>query len=199
MRRRDAVALRQITRAREHEVFGDDAVAHDAALPVHVGEKRVQGVDALCEPAFEQRPFVMRDDARDRVEGEQPLVELVVLVEAEPHAVARELLVDARGTGHQIVHTRPLSPAPMRAGADDAHAANRPRPDPVRLRAPPRKEHLLLYMSDIVCMYTNCKRVVSCCAQPRVKVRRRSAQRLRLVRSSRKAAAISPRTKAHAL
>ena len=43
-------------------------------------------------------------DARDCVEWEQPLVERSVFLDAEFHAVARKLVVNARGVGDKVLH-----------------------------------------------------------------------------------------------
>ena len=92
----------EISRAREGEILGDDAVGDDLAIPVHVRQVQIEGPDALDEARLERLPGARLDYAGDGVEGEEPLVEGAVLVDAELHAVARELLVDLGGVLHEV-------------------------------------------------------------------------------------------------
>ena len=61
----------------EHVFLGDDLFLEDALLVVDVVQEEVQRADALLQAAFQQSPFVRRDDARDQVEGENPFRALV--------------------------------------------------------------------------------------------------------------------------
>ena len=100
--RGDSLALGEISRAREGKILRDDAVGDDLAVPVHVRQVQIEGADALDEARFERLPGARLDYAGDGVEGEEPLVEGSVLIDAELHAVARELLVDLGGVLHEV-------------------------------------------------------------------------------------------------
>ena len=61
---------------------------------IDVVQEKVERGDALGQAAFEQFPFVGRDDARDQVEGEDALGALGVAVDVEGDALAQEGEVD---------------------------------------------------------------------------------------------------------
>lgn len=131
-RRDDPLALGQVAGAREGEILGHDAVADDLLGAVDVGEVGVEGVDALREAALKGCPDVLLYDAGYGVEGEEPLVELAVLVQAELHAVARELLVDLRRVRKQALvhggigwHRPPLSVVVLGSGRAWPYGARR--------------------------------------------------------------------------
>ena len=73
LRRRDAVALRQVALRREHERLRDHAVAQDFPLPVHVADERVERQNPLPKPALDRRKIGLRDHARHDVEREDAL------------------------------------------------------------------------------------------------------------------------------
>ena len=85
--RDDAVALLQEPGGCEDELLGDDSVLDDAFLPVDVRQEAVEGVHALPQPLLEVLELLLADDPGDRIEGEELLVELPVLVDAELHPV----------------------------------------------------------------------------------------------------------------
>ena len=57
---------------------------------VNVVQEQVQRADALFQAAFEQGPFVGRDDARDQVEGKNFLRAAVIVVDRERDALRQE-------------------------------------------------------------------------------------------------------------
>ena len=52
---------------------GNGAVLEDLLVVVDIADEGVERVDALLEAAFNAFPFVGRDNARDQVEGKDPL------------------------------------------------------------------------------------------------------------------------------
>ncbi len=68
------------------QVFRDDAGAQDVARMINVAEEQVQRLDALLQAGFEDGPFPGRDDPRDHVERDQPLLRLGVAVDCEGDA-----------------------------------------------------------------------------------------------------------------
>ena len=72
------------------EVGGNDSGLEDVAGAVDVGEEEVQRPDPLLEAARQAAPFRPGQDARDDVEGDDPLFGLVVAIDGEGDADAAE-------------------------------------------------------------------------------------------------------------
>src|ERR1039457_1469288 len=51
----------------------NDAVLHDAALMINVGEEEIESRNALYEAALDSRPFRACDDSRQQIMGENLL------------------------------------------------------------------------------------------------------------------------------
>ena len=159
--RGDAVDLRKVAARRVDEVLGDHAVADDLLVGVDVAQKRVERVDALDEAPLQVGELLRADDARDGVVGKQLLDELALLVDAETHAVAGELLVHPVAAVDEfpevyvrveLLHRCPLASrlslprdAMRRRGTCSASVARRRRPSgrwgrivqPAETRPPP--------------------------------------------------------------
>ena len=65
----------------------DDAVGEDPSPMIDVFEEKVESGDALGESAFDLPPFVERDDARQKIVGEDALSSLVVAVNSKSDAL----------------------------------------------------------------------------------------------------------------
>ncbi len=89
-RRRDADHLAPQVARREDELLRDDALVEDALLAVEVAEEPIERLNPLCEPTLDVRPLVRRDDARDQVEGEDPVGPCLVAVDREADPLRRE-------------------------------------------------------------------------------------------------------------
>src|SRR6186997_909644 len=61
-------------------LLGNDAVLQDPLLVVEVLQEEVQSGDSLDQPALDVLPLTGRYDARDRVEREDALGSLIVIV-----------------------------------------------------------------------------------------------------------------------
>ncbi len=72
------------------EIVGNDAGAQDVARAVDVLDEGVERLDALGEALLQQPPFAGRHDARDDVEGDQPLLRLGLAIDREGDADAAE-------------------------------------------------------------------------------------------------------------
>ena len=88
MRGAYAFTLGQIALGSIDEGFGHDAVFHDVLFTVNIGKEHIQRLHALGKPLFQIGPFRGRDNAGDRVEGEELFLEGPVLVDTETDAVA---------------------------------------------------------------------------------------------------------------
>ena len=77
------VALLKEPGGGEHELLRHDTVLDDALLAVDVRQEAVEGVDPLPEPLLQVVELLLGDDPGDGIEGEELLVELAVLVDAE--------------------------------------------------------------------------------------------------------------------
>ena len=69
------------------EFARDDAIGEDAAAMVDIFEEEVERGDALGEAAFDFAPFVVRDDARQEIVGEDALGAFFVAVDGEGDAL----------------------------------------------------------------------------------------------------------------
>ena len=89
---RKADARSQKFLGRVDDVTGNDAVFEDFLIGVDVGEKEVEGLDALFEALFDIRPIRVRDDARDNVEGKNFLNagSAAIHVEGDAHVQQRQ-------------------------------------------------------------------------------------------------------------
>ncbi len=85
-----AVHLRTEHRILEHQVFGHDAGLENLAAAVDVAEIGVDRLDALLQPAAQGVPFLRRQDARDDVERDQPLLGVGLAIDREGDADAAE-------------------------------------------------------------------------------------------------------------
>ena len=86
-RRIDAAALGAVKRGGIDDLLRDDFVLQDFLVVVNVVDKLVERVDALLEAALDPIPLLGADDARDQVEGENPLR-------------ARRIPIDIKGNAH---------------------------------------------------------------------------------------------------
>ncbi len=68
----------------------DDFVLQDLLVAVDIADKKVQSRDALDQPGLDLLPFISGNDARNEIEGENPFGSLVVIVDGERHAPAKE-------------------------------------------------------------------------------------------------------------
>ena len=107
----------------EDQLVGQDAVLQALLLGVDVGEEEVEGGDALDQALFELLPFVVRNHARDEVEGQYAFGALVVAVDREGDALVeqREVLqllatldlggIERAERSHQLVVVRARLPS----------------------------------------------------------------------------------------
>ena len=91
-RRRHAVDLTQVERAREHGLGRHHALAEDQLRPVDVLQEVVERLDPLLQPGLQAPPGPGRDHPRDDVEGKDLLDPLGVRVDGEGDAVVAEHL-----------------------------------------------------------------------------------------------------------
>ncbi len=116
-----------------HEAAGDDAVVQDRLVVVDVVHEAVQGLDPLPQPRLDDRPLVGREDARDRVERQDPLGgRRVVRVDRERDAAVQERAIRELGRASHVpaVHRRDLGDD---LGVVGARARLSLRPDLERL------------------------------------------------------------------
>ena len=99
-----ALALRQVALAGVEEFLREHAVRYDVLVRVDVLQEQIERIHALHEAAVQLLKLRLRDDAGNRVERKKLLVEGMVLVNAEFHAVAREQAVDRVRMIGQIPH-----------------------------------------------------------------------------------------------
>jgi len=83
---RQPVHLRPVIGIEIDEFRRDDAGAQDLARAIDVLQEQVECPHPLFEPAREMRPFRSGEDARDDVEGDQPLLGFRVAVDGEGDA-----------------------------------------------------------------------------------------------------------------
>ena len=57
---------------------------------IDVVQEKIERGDPLDQPALDQVPFVRRNDARDQVEGKNPLGPLVVVIDREGDALGEK-------------------------------------------------------------------------------------------------------------
>ncbi len=81
-----AVHLRTEHRVLEDQVLRHDLGAEDVAAVIDVAQEHVERAHALAQPLLQQRPFPRRQDARDDVERDQPLLGLQVAIDGEGDA-----------------------------------------------------------------------------------------------------------------
>ena len=110
----DAAHLAPVVPAALHQLARDDAFGEDSPLVIDVLEEQVDGGQPLREAALERPPLGRGDDARQQVEGKDPLGALLVAVDREGDALRQKGLVglglalaEIRGRrGPQIVEER---------------------------------------------------------------------------------------------
>ena len=114
--------LRAERRIAEHQVVGHDAGAQDLARAVDVLDESVERLDALRQALFQQPPFGRRHDARDDVEGDQPLLRVGLAIDREGDADAAE---DQLGLAPPVVEHvgRHLGEPARQLAIGRAHAA----------------------------------------------------------------------------
>jgi hypothetical protein len=79
--------------SRQNEKLRHDAVLHDFLLVINVVQEKIQRGDALREAALDVLPFIRRDDARQKVEGENFLRPLRVAINIERDALPQKARV----------------------------------------------------------------------------------------------------------
>ena len=82
--------FRPVVRAAAHQFARHGAVVQDMTRAVDIGQKEVQGLHALGEPAFEVVPLLGQQQARHAIDREDPLNGLVVSVHGEGNALVQE-------------------------------------------------------------------------------------------------------------
>jgi hypothetical protein len=107
-------------------LFGDAARLHDLLLVVDVVQKGVDRAHTLFDPARQPRPFRARDDARDDVEGDKPLLGLGLAIDVEGDARQAEKLLCLALLGAQAFGVLAVEPV-VKAAVGRAQA---------RIRAP---------------------------------------------------------------
>ena len=85
-----AVHLRPEHRILEHQALRHDAGLENFAAAVDVAQISVDRLDALLKPAAQRVPFLRRQDARDDVERDQPLLGVGLAIDREGDADAAE-------------------------------------------------------------------------------------------------------------
>jgi hypothetical protein len=73
-----------------NEFPGDDAIGEDAAFVIDVSEEKVEGSEALSESFFDFGPFAGRDDAGEKIVGEDALGAFLAAVNGEGDAFVEE-------------------------------------------------------------------------------------------------------------
>ncbi len=89
----DALHLRPVLRI-GIDLFGrHDARAHDVAVVIDVVDEQIERLHPLAQAGFERLPFAARDDARDQIEGNQPLGagQIAVDREGDAHAAKQQV------------------------------------------------------------------------------------------------------------
>ena len=125
----------EMFRALDH-LARHDALLHDPLLVIEVVQEHIQRGDALHQPALDVLPLGARDDARDGIEGHDPLRALVVAIDGEGDALIeeglrREAILPLDLRVGQFVET------PEHRAAMRAHRAG-------------RAEHLIEKIADLV-------------------------------------------------
>jgi hypothetical protein len=72
------------------------AVGKNALFTVNIGQECIERVHALGDPAFDERPFVGRSDARYEIEGQETLSAAGVSVLGERYAALKQDGIDCR-------------------------------------------------------------------------------------------------------
>ena len=85
-----AVHLRTEDRILKHEVLGHDARFENLAAVIDVLDVGVDRLDALLEAALQDFPLRRRENARNDVEGDEPLLRLGVAIDRKGDADAAE-------------------------------------------------------------------------------------------------------------
>ena len=77
---------------------------YDLLVTVYIVQKQIQGVHPLDQPFFKLLKILVGDDSRDRVKGEELLVELTAFINSELDAVPRHQPVDPLCVFNQFSH-----------------------------------------------------------------------------------------------
>jgi len=86
----DAAALGAVKRGGVDNLLGDNPVLQNFLIVVNVVNKLVERVDALLEAALDPIPLLGADDARNQVEGENPLRARRISINVESNAHLQE-------------------------------------------------------------------------------------------------------------
>ena len=86
VRRTNAQHLGPELRIEEDQVLGQHARLQDLLRAINVVKKGVDRLDALHQPLGKPRPFIGEEDARDDVEGDDPLAGVIVAIDGEGDA-----------------------------------------------------------------------------------------------------------------
>jgi hypothetical protein len=109
-RRREPFALLAVGAAGKDQVLGNHLVLEDLFVVVYILDERVEGEDALFQPAFDLLPVVPGDDAGDDVEGHDLFGALIAAVDVEGDAHFEQ-----QGLGRLLAHgSEILSPGGQR-------------------------------------------------------------------------------------
>src|SRR5260370_32440673 len=85
----------------------NDAVRQNSCVVINVFEKKVQGGDALGEAVLNFAPFVMRNDPRQQVIGENALCPLVVAVDSKGDSLVQKREVGGLLTLPELLGGKP--------------------------------------------------------------------------------------------
>ncbi len=105
----DALHLGAVLGIAEDVLGGDDAGFEDVLFVIDVVDEGIQRAHALLEPRLQGAPFILRNDPRDDVEGDQPLGVAAFAVDREGDADAMENRIRLGALGRQ--HFRAAEPA----------------------------------------------------------------------------------------
>ena len=92
--RREAAHFDPVLGTAPHHVDRNHAIVDNPGLPVHVFEEKVQGLDTLGQTCLELPPIGVRHYPGQTVDGNYPLVRLVVPVACKSYALVGERAVD---------------------------------------------------------------------------------------------------------
>ncbi len=82
----DALHLRTVLRIAENVLGRYDAGLEDVLLVIDVVDERIECAHALLQPCLQDSPLILRNDARDDVERDQPLGVAALAVDGEGDA-----------------------------------------------------------------------------------------------------------------
>ena len=109
-RRLDAHHLRHEGRVLDDQLLGDAAGLDDLLAMVDVVHEGVERAHALLDAGCEPAPLRRAQDARDDVEGDEPLGRRLVAVDGEGDAGAAEQRLGVRALALEVVDLLRLQP-----------------------------------------------------------------------------------------